>query len=313
MFENIIGQESIKNKLEYIVDSKNITNAYIFSGPEGVGKSMIAKEFASELIGIDVENSSDFVLIEPEKGENSIKIDKIRNINSNINLKPFSKYRIFLIDDADKMTHQAQNALLKTLEEPSSYGIIILVTKNEQSLLETIRSRCMEIKFSPISLDKVEDFLINKSVEKNLAKVSAILSRGSIGRAVELSTREELVEIRAMVKVILDNTINKKDLFETTRISEYIKSYTNQIQFFIEVFKLYIRDLIVYRETSNRDLVINKDDIDFIKKMSFNINTAKLGKVIDILDDTEKKLSANCNFNSTINAMANNFYEVVNK
>lgn len=312
MFENIIGHKREKNMLEHIIKSNNVSNAYIFSGPEGTGKSIIAKEFASRLLGVSVDNSPDFELIQPEKSENSIKIDKIRAINSSINLNPVSDYRIYLINDAEKMTLQAQNALLKTLEEPSSYGIIILVTKNEQVLLETIRSRCLDIKFSPLSISEVHEYLISRKIEEEISKVSSILSRGSIKRALETSQNEEIVEIRNIAKTILSNAIDKRDIFELSRTSEYLKNYSSKIGFFIEFIKLYMRDMIVFGETRNVDLIINKDDKEFVSRLSSRVSLSKLGKLMDVVMDTEKKINANCNFNTTMNSMAESFYKVVN-
>ena len=141
MFERILGQVSVKSKLKRAIETGNITNAYLLTGPEGVGKKMIAEDFAESLLGLRLENSPDYKCIGVKKGENSIKIDQIRDMIGNMSIKPYGDYKIFIIDDADKMTIQAQNALLKTLEEPSAYGIIILVTRNDQALLDTIRSR----------------------------------------------------------------------------------------------------------------------------------------------------------------------------
>ncbi|SFE56254.1 DNA polymerase III subunit [Peptostreptococcus sp. D1] len=312
MFENIIGHKREKNMLEHIIKSNNVSNAYIFSGPEGIGKRMMANAFASRLFGVSVDNSPDFELIQPEKSENSIKIDKIRGINSSINLNPISDYRIYLINDAEKMTLQAQNALLKTLEEPSSYGIIILVTKNEQALLETIRSRCLDIKFSPLSISEVHGYLISRKMEEEISKASSILSRGSIKRALETSQNEEIIEIRNIVKNILSNAIDRRDIFELSRTSEYLKGYSSQIAFFIEFIKLYMRDMIVFGETKNFDLIINKEDKEFVNRLSSKISLSKLGKLMDVVIATEKKINANCNFNTTMNSMADSFYKVVN-
>ena len=118
MFERILGQVSVKSKLKRALETGNITNAYLLTGPEGVGKKMVAEDFAESLLGLRLENSPDYKCIGVKKGENSIKIDQIRDMIGDMSIKPYGDYKIFIIDDADKMTIQAQNELLKTLEEP---------------------------------------------------------------------------------------------------------------------------------------------------------------------------------------------------
>ncbi|SEN78432.1 DNA polymerase-3 subunit delta' [Peptostreptococcus russellii] len=311
MFDSILGQEIVKKRLSSAIKSNRITNAYIFTGPEGVGKKMIAEAFASSLIGINAQNSPDYILIEAKKGENSIKIDQIRKLNSNMGLKPYSNYKIYLINDAEKMTVQAQNALLKTLEEPSSYGIIILITRNEQALLQTIRSRCTEVKFSPLNNIDIKKILETKGIDENTATVSSIFSRGSASVALEISKDEEVNEIRDLVESFIGYMVIDKNKFEVTRISEYMKNYTEHTEWILELLKIYIRDAILYREGVGTELLINIDRMKIIRKMAVSATVAKLGRAMSIIEETETKLAANCNFNTTIQAMALNIYEVV--
>lgn len=312
MFEGILGQETVKKRLSSAIESKRITNAYIFTGPDGVGKKMMAEAFASSLIGIHAENSPDYILVEAKKGENSIKIDQIRNLNSNMGLKPYSDYKIYVINDAEKMTVQAQNALLKTLEEPSSYGIIILITRNEQALLQTIKSRCTEVKFSPLNNNDIKKILKAHNVDDNTAVVSSIFSRGSASVALEISQNDEVNEIRELVESFIKYMIVDGNKFEVTRISEYMKKYSNDTEWILELLKIYIRDAILYREGVGTELLINIDRMKIIRKMATSATVAQLGRAMSIIEETETKLAANCNFNSTIQTMALNIYEVVN-
>lgn len=311
MFEDILGQDTVKKKLNRAIESKKITNAYIFSGPEGVGKKMMAEDFASNLIGIDANNSPDYILIDAKKGENSIKIDQIRKLNTSMSLKPYSDYKIYVINNAEKMTTQAQNALLKTLEEPSSYGIIILISKNEESLLQTIRSRCTEVKFSPLNRNDIKKILINEGVDEDTASISSIFSRGSAAIALDISANQNLSDLRKKVESFIEYMIIEKNKFEITRISEYMKEYSNDVQRVTELLKIYIRDAILYREGVASELLINIDRIKIIRKLALSVSVAQLGKIMSILEETDKKLAANCNFNTTIQTMALNIYEVV--
>lgn len=313
MFEEIVGQEFAKKRLTEIVNSNRVSNAYIFSGQDGIGKKLMALSFASKIIGINAEHSPDFTLIKPEKDESSIKIEKIRKLNYTMGLKPHGDYRIFLIDEAEKMTVQAQNALLKTLEEPATYGIIILVTKNEQALLETIRSRCVEIKFSPLRDSDLEKILLENGVEKDNLVLPILFSRGSISKALEISKDNTLIDIRNSVEKSINNMIIDKNMLEVSRIHEYLKAFSDKNEIILDIFKSYIRDAILFRETTNENIIINRDRVKFVKKISLAISVSQLGEIMRMLDESEVRLKANSNFNSTIQAMSMNIFKVVNR
>ena len=163
-FEKIIGNEKVKKNLEAICNSGKLAHSYMFLGIEGIGKKIIAKEFAKKILCLNQEkgcktcksciefesdNHPDFKLIFPD-GKN-IKIDQIREFQSRVYEKPvISQKKVYIIDEADLMTKEAQNCLLKTLEEPPSYVIIILIVTNENKILNTIKSRCIKIAFSSL-------------------------------------------------------------------------------------------------------------------------------------------------------------------
>ena len=310
MFEGILGQENAKKKLEAVVKTKRTTNAYIFSGPDGVGKKMIAKKFAEKLIGITVDNSTDFTIIEPKKGASSIKIEQIRFLNGDINIKPYSDYKIYLIDNAEKMTTQAQNALLKTLEEPSSYGIIILITKNEQALLQTIRSRCTEVKFSPLTRNQVKEILLSKNVGEETANTASIFSRGSASLAMDISKGNELINLRTEVEKYIEYMIIEKNKFEVSMMKDKLIEYKSKIDKILELLKIYIRDAIIYRECADESLLINIDRRKIIRKIALKTTVAQLGRIMDEIEATDEKIASNCNFNTTVQTMALNIYYI---
>lgn len=312
MFEGICGQETVKKRLKNLIDLDRVSSAYIFSGPSGVGKFLMAEAFSRELLGINPENSPDFKIIEAKKNESSIKIDQIRNLKADISIKPNGKYKIYIIDGAEKMTVQAQNAILKTLEEPYSYGIIILVTKNEQSLLETIRSRCLNVKFYPLTFDDIKKILVNKGIEEDKISVAAIFSRGSAALAVDIAQKEEFTKIRKLVEDYLIISLVDKKSYESTLFIETFKDYSKQIDIILEMMTIYMRDAILYREGVS-DMMINKDRINIVSKIGQALGVGQLARLISIIDETNRKLLANCNYNTSIQAMSLNIFEVVNK
>ena len=166
MFQNILGNNKIKESLQESVKNNKISHSYLFIGMSGIGKKIIAKEFAKAILCLesekycnncksclefDGENNPDFSIIEPDG--NTIKIEQIRDMQRRVQEKPIiSSKKVYIIDNADQMTKEAQNALLKTLEEPPEFVTIILIGENENEFLATIKSRCMILHFNPINL-----------------------------------------------------------------------------------------------------------------------------------------------------------------
>ena len=312
MFERILGQVYVKSKLKRAIETGNITNAYLLTGPEGVGKKMVAEDFAESLLGLRLENSPDYKCIGVKKGENNIKIAQIRDMIGDMSIKPYGDYKIFIIDDADKMTIQAQNALLKTLEEPSAYGIIILVTRNDQALLDTIRSRCLEIKFAPLTNREIRAILSEKGIDDDQAQVASIFSRGSASRALDICESQDLKLMRQDLESYLEIIFIDKNKYELARMGENFKAYAKDYANLIDLFRYYIRDIVLLKEGIDPGLIINYDRLDLLRRLARELSIFKLGQIMDLLDEGQTKLTANCHFVTTIEAMALNIYEVIN-
>ena len=183
-FNNIIGNEKIKSYLQEFINNKAISHSYLFSGQDGIGKKLFAREFAkmilclsdnkpcnscSSCIKFDSNNNPDFLQIEPDR--NSIKISQIREMQKNVYEKPIlSNKKVFIIDESEKMTEEAQNSLLKTLEEPPEYMVIILISSNENKLLNTIKSRCLKINFLNIDNVELKSYIKEKGLDYQLSE-----------------------------------------------------------------------------------------------------------------------------------------------
>ncbi|WP_131083527.1 ATP-binding protein, partial [Clostridioides difficile] len=284
-------------------------NAYMFEGMDGIGKKKFADELSKLLLDYEnLENSPDYVLIKPDG--NSIKIAQIRNLQSDIVIRPHKDYKIYIINNAEKMTVEAQNALLKTLEEPPNYAIIILVTNNKESLLETIKSRCDIIKFSPIPIEDLKRYLINTGIEEERAQLLAIFSRGSIENALNLSQSSEFSmmreDIQQYIQIMLD-----KNIVEILNIPNNMEKYRGKIIALLDMMINYFRDIILLKENVNKNMLINVDKLVFIQNMSGKISYSQLSKIIDIIEDAKSKIKSNCNFNISIQVMSLNIYEVI--
>ena len=308
-FEKIKGQNFAKKYLTNSIKSNMVSHAYMFEGPNGIGKNTMARELAATLLEMEnLFNSPDYIEITPDG--NSIKIAQIRKLQSDILVKPYKSYKIYVIDEAQKMTVEAQNALLKTLEEPPKYAIIILITNNKESLLDTIKSRCEIIKFTPIPLVEVADYLTQTGVDKNRASLLANFSRGSMQKAIELSESEDFHIMRDEVQKYVE-TFLTGSMLDIMDIQSSIEKYKDNITNVLDLIVNYFRDIMMVKENVDSSMIINLDRLVFIKNMSTKITYSQLSKIIDIIEETKNKLRSNCNFNISIQVMTLNIYEVI--
>ena len=308
-FENIRGQEFAKKYMINSINKGKINHAYMFEGIEGIGKETFAYDLAKILLETPhLENAPDCIRVKPEG--NSIKIVQIRNLQSDIVIKPHKKYKIYIIDKAEKMTVEAQNALLKTLEEPPEYAIIILVTNNKEGLLPTIRSRCEIVKFTPIPFIEIKNYLINQGIEPNRANLLSSFSRGSMKKALELASSNEFYEMKENVQKYIE-TILSKNMVEILDIPTQIEQYKGEIINVLDMMINYFRDIMICKEHVNKSMIINADKLVFIQNMSSKITYSQVSKIIDIIEDTKIKIKGNCNFNVSIQVMSLNIYEVI--
>ena len=308
-FEQIKGQNFAKKYLTNSIKSNMVSHAYMFEGPNGIGKNTMARELAAILLEMEnLFNSPDYIEIKPDG--NSIKIAQIRKLQSDILVKPYKSYKIYVIDEAQKMTVEAQNALLKTLEEPPKYAIIILITDNKESLLDTIKSRCEIIKFTPIPMQEVASYLTMNGIDSKRASLLANFSRGSMKKAIELSESEEFHLMREEVQKYVETFLNG-NLIEIMDIQSSIEKYKDQITNVLDLLINYFRDIMMVKENVDNSMIINLDRLIFVKNMSNKTTYSQLSKIIDIIEETKNKLRSNCNFNISIQVMTLNIYEVI--
>ena len=308
-FEKIKGQNFAKKYLTNSIKSNMVSHAYMFEGPNGIGKNTMARELAAILLEMEnLFNSPDYIEIKPDG--NSIKIAQIRKLQSDILVKPYKSYKIYVIDEAQKMTVEAQNALLKTLEEPPKYAIIILITDNKESLLDTIKSRCEIIKFTPIPMQEVASYLTMNGIDSKRASLLANFSRGSMKKAIELSESEEFNFMREEVQKYVETFLNG-NLIEIMDIQSNIEKYKDQITNVLDLLINYFRDIMMVKENVDNSMIINLDRLIFVKNMSNKTTYSQLSKIIDIIEETKNKLRSNCNFNISIQVITLNIYEVI--
>ena len=313
-FHDIIGQEQIKEHLQNAISAKKISHAYIINGEKSSGKEFIARVFAMTLQcekgGTEPcqechscrqslsDNQPDIIYVSHEK-PNTISVDDIRaQINNDIAIKPYSSpYKIYIMNEAEKMTPQAQNAILKTLEEPPEYAVIMLLTSNVNGLLPTILSRCVVLNMKPVADDLVRNYLMHQlQVPDYKAEAFA---RGNIGKAKSLASSEDFDNIKNEALSLL-KYIQDMDLNEITSAIKKITEYKLQINDYLDLIAIWYRDVLLFKATSDVNHLVFREEISAIRRVAQRSSYEGIEEVIEALDKAKRRLDANVNFDLTM-------------
>lgn len=320
VFKDILGHEQIKEHFRNAVQMGKVSHAYILSGEAGMGRKSLANAFALNLLcekGLtdpcmqchackQVLSGShpDLIYVTHEKPA-SIGVDDIREqINNTIMVRPYSSYhKIYIVDEAEKMTVQAQNALLKTIEEPPAYAVILLLTTNPDAFLPTILSRCVQLKLKPLTDVVVKEYLIQSiGVEESQAEIYAAFARGNLGKAIHLAESEDFKlmydEILHMLKHLKD-----ADISELLDYIHKLKEENLDIQGCLDFMQMWYRDVLMYKTTKDINLLIFKDEFSAIKAMSTVSGYEGLEKILEAIDKARIRLEANVNMELVMELM----------
>ncbi len=312
-FKDIIGQEHIKEHLQNAIKLDKISHAYIIEGERYSGKEFIARIFAAALQcekgGVDPcmechsckqavsMNHPDIIKVMHEK-PNSIGVDDIRaQVANDVVIKPYSgPKKIYIINEGEKMTVAAQNALLKTLEEPPAYTVIFILTTNVETLLPTIVSRCVVLAMKPVEDEKVKRFLMDSmDLPDYKAEVCAAFSRGNIGKARMLAMSEEFDNIKAEAVSLMKN-IKDMEIHEIVTAIKKIGDYSMDISDYLDMLSVWYRDVLLYKATNDLNHLIFKEEVQYIRKAAKLSTYEGIENIIEMLDKTKQRLAANVNF-----------------
>lgn len=312
-FKDVVGHKDIINYIKNAVREDKVSHAYILNGELGAGKKMLANLFATTLLcekggpdpcnechscrQAESGNHPDIIKVTHEK-PNSISVDDIREqVNNTIMIKPYQgPYKVYIMPQADMMTPQAQNALLKTIEEPPEYAVIMLLTENADTLLPTINSRCVMLK-----LRNIKDTLIKKYLMETMevpdykADMCTAFARGNMGRAIMLANSEHFNEIRDEAVQLL-KYINEMELSEIVQAVSRITAYKLEINDYLDIIMIWYRDVLLYKATKDMDKVVFKDQIKYIKERAKRSSYEGIEFIIESLEKAKARLKANVNF-----------------
>lgn len=316
----VLGQNHIIKHFENAIKMGKISHAYIINGEEGSGKLRLAVHFAKALqcqegtAGIacgqcksckqtDSANQPDIKYVTHEKS--GIGVDEIREqINDDIVIKPYSsRYKVYIVPDSEKMTVQAQNALLKTIEEPPEYAIIILLTTNADTFLQTILSRCVLLNIRPVKEDAIKNQLMSEyGVGDYEARVAATFANGNPGKAIKLATSEDFKELKKQVV----GTIISLEKGGMDVIAEAIKHATEfkkQINEYFSLMRMWFRDILMYKATGSDESLIFQDDYIIIRNMAESCSFYDIDIILKSIDQAEKRIGSNVNFDASIEVL----------
>ena len=316
-FHDILGHEQIIAHLQNAIEEDKVSHAYIFNGPEASGKMMLAEAFAMALQcegegkrpclecrscrqAAD-HNQPDIIYVSHEK-PNTIGVDDIRTqINNDIDIKPYSsRYKVYIVDEAQKMNQQAQNALLKTIEEPPAYAIILLLTTNADSFLQTILSRCITLNLKAIKEDKIKEYLMKHyQIPDYQADICAAFSQGNVGKAIQLASSEEFGELKASVLQLMKR-LEDIDLYEMTGAVKQIAEYKLSVNDYFDLMMIWFRDVLYLKATNDVDGLIFKDEVYDIKKQAAKRSYQVIETILEALEKAKIRLNANVNFDLVI-------------
>lgn len=319
-FQDIIGHEQIKEHFQKAIENHKVSHAYILTGEAGMGRKSLANAFALTLLcekgksepcmechackQVLSGNHPDLIYVSHDK-PNSIGVDDIRDqINETIMVRPYSSYyKVYIVDEAEKMTQQAQNALLKTIEEPPSYAIIILLTTNQEAFLPTILSRCVQLKLKPLKDFVVKSYLTESmQVPEADAEVYAAFARGNLGKAISIASSEDFKLLHKEVLHLLKH-VKDMDISELLDYIRKLKEDNLDIYECLDFMQIWYRDVLLYKVTKDINLLVFKDEYRAINELSKNSGYDGLERVLEAIDKARTRLDANVNMELAMELM----------
>lgn len=315
-FKDIIGHEQVIHHLQNAIRQKKFSHAYLLCGEAGSGKRLMAEAFAKTVLceeggieacgkcksckQIESGNHPDFKAVVREKATLGVK--EIREqVTADVQIKPYSsEYKIYFIDEAEKMTEEAQNALLKTIEEPPEYAVFLLSVTRQELLLQTVLSRCVLLPFYPVATTKIKAFLMEKKgVPDYLAESAAAFSGGFTGRAVQFAESEAFTEQRNDVLHLVKH-IDEMSMAEITEQVKLFAAKKDTAEEYLEMILLWYRDVLLYKATKNLNMLLFRDEPEAIASQAEKRSFENLQGITEALEQLKQRMKSNVNFENAL-------------
>ena len=313
-YEEIIGHDLIKDHLRLAVRENKVFHAYIFNGEDLAGKNMLAAVFAKSLVceeggetpcnhckachQFDSGSHPDVRYLVRSKA--SIGVDDIREqINRDVVIRPYSsRYKVYVIDEAEKLTEEAQNALLKTIEDPPSYAVIMLLTNNVEKMYSTIRSRCVTLNLRSVDQELITRFLMEKQqVPDYRARTCSAYSQGNVGRAMQMASSERFSQMLEFVQRLVRGARDMKE-FEIVQTAREMETFQEDIGDLLDLITLWYRDILAMKTTGDRELLVFGEEYRFIRQKADTVSAAGIGRVLEAVETARQRIRSNVNFHA---------------
>ena len=315
-FSAILGHEEAKKHLREAIRDGHVSHAYLIEGIPGVGKKMLADAFTAELFGDEESrrlllhgNHPDVKRIRLLADKKSIGKDQVQEtIVNDIGIRPYrSRYKVYIIEDADKLTIEAQNTLLKTIEEPPEYGVILLLAERASSFVPTIISRCVKISLQPLDVSLITETLVSRGIREDEARAAAVFAQGSLGKAAKLLSDESFSSMRRELFGFLSKT-SELSLFQVLHKGEELfETYKKETDQLLDLMLLWVRDQLIYQATGDPSRVLTVDYQQEICAAAGRYRTEQLARMVWMIQETGTGLSQNGNRDLALDRLMTSF------
>ncbi len=325
-FADIVGQRHIKEYLKNVIATGKVSHAYIIGGERLAGKEFLARIFAQTLqceqggtepCGVchscrqaESRNHPDIIYINRTKA--SIGVDEVREqLCDDVSIRPYNRpYKIYIINEAERLTVQAQNAILKTLEEPPEYVVIMLLTASISSFLPTIRSRCVELEMKPVPNDELKKFLMEEmEIPDYKADVCVAFAQGNVGKAREMAKSEDFTAVQE-VAINLVRDARETEISDMIELIQSLSEYKVDPQEYLDIITVWYRDILLFKATGDTGSIVYTQQLAPIRKVAERCSYEGIETVLEAIRKAKSRLNANVNFELTMELLMNTIQEL---
>lgn len=307
---DFIGHEALINNFKQRCLKNTLSHAHLIAGEDGVGKGKLANILAKFILNGYLDREYvDIINYSSEKS--SFGVDDVRDIIEEVYKKPFEKdKKVIIIHEGNKLTIQAQNALLKTIEEPPKGVYIIILCESLELILDTIKSRCEIYKLKPLTKSELYEYIKIKkfNYDENEIKSAIAFSEGVPGRIDRYFNDDKLRELRNNIVILIKN-LNKNDLEAILQQEESFSNLKNDKEEVLNIFGLFIRDILINKEIENEEFIINSDKLEDIKELTKEMSFKKLNNMIKTIEEARRNIKSNVSWGMMLRVMLIGFME----
>lgn len=307
----IVGHENIIDGINKRNLNDSFSHANLIVGNDGIGKSVLARYLSNKIMkkSNDLE-SVDIVKYHPSS--NSFGVDDVRNIIEEVNKKPYEgNKKVLILYRCDKLTIQAQNALLKTIEEPPKGVYLILLSDSLEAILDTVQSRCQVYKLTPLSKEEMIQYIEYKhsDLAESDKRAAVAYSTGIPGKVDRFIGDENLKNLRNICIQLFEDIL-KREQGIVLKYQGLFKNLKEEQMEILNILLLYIRDIMIFKELNKSELIVNFDKVDKIKYISRGISYKKLNCMLEYIKEARLNFNSNTNYSMTISVLLMGFAEV---